>query len=238
MQRLDLHLPDKGDSFSVFVYFHGGGFERGDKASEKLMPFYKYMTDHGIAVATANYRMYPDAKYPDFIEDGAEAVAWVKAHFGDYARPEKLFVGGSSAGGHLTMILCFDRSRLGAHDISPTDIDGFLHDAGQPTCHFRMLKERGLDPKRILVDDRAPLYYVGLDEEYPVMRFIVSDNDMKNRYEETLLMISALKNFGHTAPQITLKVMNGKHCAYVQAVEENGDSVFGKLCHEFIRENL
>ena len=142
MQRLDLHLPDKGDSFSVFVYFHGGGFERGDKASEKLMPFYKYMTDHGIAVATANYRMYPDAKYPDFIEDGAEAVAWVKAHFGDYARPEKLFVGGSSAGGHLTMILCFDRSRLGAHGISPTDIDGFLHDAGQRQGNVGILDQQ------------------------------------------------------------------------------------------------
>ncbi|MBQ3074821.1 MAG: alpha/beta hydrolase [Clostridia bacterium] len=237
LQKLDIHLPEEGDAFPVFVYFHGGGFERGDKAAEKLTPFYKYMTDHKIAVVTCNYRMYPDAAYPDFIEDGAEAVAWVKAHFSEYAKMDQLFVGGSSAGGHLTMILCFDKRWLGTHGISPMDIDGFLHDAGQPTCHFNMLKERGIDPKRILVDDRAPLYYVGLEEKYPVMRFIVSDNDMKNRYEETLLMISALENFGHVAPKISLKVMHGKHCRYVGAVDENDESVFGRICRDFIEEN-
>ena len=238
LQKLDIHLPNEGDSFPVFVYFHGGGFERGDKGTEKFTPFYEYMTAHGIAVATANYRMYPDAKYPDFIEDGAEAVAWIKANFDRYAKAERLFVSGSSAGGHLTMILCFDKRWLAAHGISPLDIDGFLHDAGQPTCHFRMLAERGIDPKRILVDDRAPLYYVGLDEEYPVMKFIVSDNDKKNRYEETLLMISALENFGHTEPKVSLEVMHGKHCRYVGAVDEEGKSIFGKICSEFIKENL
>lgn len=237
LQTLDIHLPEEGDSFPVFVYFHGGGFERGDKGSEKLTPFYEYMTAHKIAVITCNYRMYPDAKYPDFIEDGARAVAWVKANFHRYAKAKQLFVGGSSAGGHLTMILCFDKRWLASHGIAPTEIDGFLHDAGQPTCHFRMLKERGIDPKRIVVDRAAPLYYVGMDEEYPVMKFIVSDDDMKNRYEETMLMISALESFGHTAPKVRLQVMHGKHCRYVGAVDEKGDSVFGQICADFIQNN-
>ena len=238
LQKLDIHLPDEGNSFPVFVYFHGGGFERGNKAGEKITPFFKYMTDRKIAVVSANYRMYPDAKYPEFIEDGAAAVAWVKNHFSEYAAMEKLFAGGSSAGGHLTMILCFDRRWLKVHGISPMDVDGFLHDAGQPTCHFRMLKERGIDPKRIVVDEAAPLFHVGLDEEYPTMRFIVSDDDMKNRYEETMLMLSALERFGHTAPKITSRVMHGKHCKYVSALDEAGESVFGKICSEFIEENL
>lgn len=237
LQKLDIHLPEGGDSFPVFIYFHGGGFERGDKGAERLTPFYEYMTAHGVAVVTANYRMYPDAKYPDFIEDGAEAVAWVKENFNRFGKMEQLFVSGSSAGGHLTMILCFDKRWLGAHGISPMDIDGFLHDAGQPTCHFRMLAERGIDPKRILVDDRAPLYYVGVDEEYPVMKFVVSDNDMKNRYEETLLMISALERFGHTQPKVSLQVMHGKHCAYVRSVDEKGESIFGKICFDFVEQN-
>ncbi len=237
-QRLDIHLPDEGAAFPVFIYFHGGGFERGDKAVEKLTPFYRYMTEKGIAVVTCNYRMYPEAKYPEFIEDGAEAVAWVKARFGEYAKMEQLFVGGSSAGGHLSMILCFDKRWLAAHGISPLEIDGFLHDAGQPTCHFRMLKERGIDPKRILVDEAAPLYHVGTDEKYPRMKFIVSDDDMKNRYEETMLMLSALEKFGHTAPEVTSQVMHGKHCGYLGAVDEVGESVFGKICAGFILETV
>ena len=34
LQRLDLYLPEK-DYFPVFVYFHGGGMEKGDKEREK-----------------------------------------------------------------------------------------------------------------------------------------------------------------------------------------------------------
>lgn len=232
LQRLDIHLPEEGNSFPVFLYFHGGGFARGDKGGREL--FFRHLTDLGIAVISANYRLYPDAKYPDFIEDGAEAVAWVKENFSPYGEMKSLYLGGSSAGAHLTMVLCFDGRWLGKHDLCAMDIDGFLHDAGQPTCHFNMLKERGIDHRRILVDETAPLFHVGKDEEYPPMKFIVSDNDMKNRYEETLLMISALRTFGHKEPEVSLQVMHGKHCAHCHTIDGDGKSVFGRLCAEFI----
>ena len=45
----------------------------------------------GIAVASADYRMYPSAKYPDFIEDAAEAVHWVSENIGRYGNCKKLF---------------------------------------------------------------------------------------------------------------------------------------------------
>ena len=61
-----------------------------------------------------------------------------------------------------------------------------LIDAGQPTAHFNVLKYADVDPRRIIVDETAPLYYVGLESEYPPMRFVVSDNDMTNRYEQTM----------------------------------------------------
>ena len=67
------------------------------------------------------------------------------------------------------------------------------------------------------------------------MYIIVSDRDMQNRYEQTMLMISTLKHFGHTE-NVQLKVMNGTHCAYVDAVDENGESVFGKLVLPFIND--
>ena len=71
-QCLDIYLPESNE-FSVLLYFHGGGLKAGDKAKEKV--FYEYMVSQGIAVVSANYRMYPTAKYPDFIVDAANAVA-------------------------------------------------------------------------------------------------------------------------------------------------------------------
>ena len=65
------------------------------------------------------------------------------------------------------------------------------------------------------------------------MLIIVSDNDMQNRYEQTMLLISTLKCFGYSE-KVKLKIMNGTHCAYVNAVDQNGNSVFGKMVTEFI----
>ncbi len=106
MQRLDLHLPDAAE-FPVFVYFHGGGLENGSRRD--CLPMDSYLVAHGVAVAEAEYRMYPTAHYPDFVEDAAAAVAWVREHISEYGHATGIFVGGSSAGGYLSMMLCFDK---------------------------------------------------------------------------------------------------------------------------------
>ena len=232
-QVLDLYLPDE-KSFASFVYFHGGGLENGDKEKAESSLMANYLTQHGVALATANYRLYPEAKYPEFIEDAANAVAWVKQHIGEYGGGDRIYVGGSSAGGYLSMMLCFDAHYLALHGIDPVSLGGFVHDAGQPTKHFNVLRECGLDTRRVIVDETAPLYHVGKAPSYPPMLFIVSDNDMQNRYEQTMLMRSTLLHFGHPQDRMLLKVMHGGHCSYVKQIDENGDSLFGKLVMDFI----
>ena len=95
------------------------------------------------------------------------------------------------------MMLCFDRRYLDAVGVDPLEISGWVHDAGQPTAHFVVLKNSGFDSKRIIVDETAPLYFIGVEKSHSPMHFIVSDNDMQNRYEQTLLLVSTLKHFGH-----------------------------------------
>ena len=145
---------------------------------------------------------------------------------------KKIYIGGSSAGGYISQMLCFDSKYLGKHNLKPMDFGGFIHDAGQPTVHFNILKERGLDTRRIVVDESAMLYHIGTGTEYPPMLFIVSDGDMENRYEQTMLVISTMKHFQYKAPD--LKVMNGSHCEYVTKIDENGDSVLGQIVMEYI----
>ena len=96
-QKLDLILPEGNHFDGVFIYFHGGGLENGSKDAD--MAFIDYLAANNVAVVTANYRMYPDAKFPDFIDDAADCVAWVKNHISDYGYCDRIFVGGSSAGG-------------------------------------------------------------------------------------------------------------------------------------------
>ncbi len=229
-QCLDIYLPEK-DAFAVLVYFHGGGFEKGDKAVRTM--FIEYLTNRGVAVVSANYRMYPDAQYPDFICDAAETVSWVFNNIKEYCNAKDIYVGGSSAGGYLSQMLCFDKRWLAPYGITPMDISGFIHDAGQPTCHFRVLKERSLDPRRVIVDDSSPLYHVGEDATYPPMLILVYDDDMRNRFEQTMLLVSTLKHFEHT-DNIKLKVLPGKHCCSLKTADENGDNTFGKLVYSFI----
>lgn len=231
-QYLDVHLPEC-DRFPVFLYFHGGGIESGDKVAKRYDAFIKHLTDKGIAVVSANYRMYPTAKYPEFIEDAACATAWVFANMRNYGEVTGIYVGGSSAGGYLSQMLCFDKKYLAKYDITPMDITGFIHDAGQPTAHFNVLRERGIDSRRVIVDESAPLYHIGVDEKYPPMLIIVSDNDMQNRYEQTMLVMSTLKHFG-LDENVKLQVMHSTHCGYVGKVDENGVSIFGKLVSDYI----
>ena len=228
---LDIYLPEC-QKFPVFVYFHGGGLEHGDKAKQQVL--YRFLADHGVAVVAPNYRMYPTAHYPDFLVDSAKAVAWTFENINTYGNATEIYVGGSSAGGYISQMLCFDDSWLSAHRIKPSDIAGYLHDAGQPTCHFNVLRERGVDSRRIVVDEASPLYHIDDSRSYPPMLVIVSDKDMKNRYEQTMLLMSTLKHFGHE--NVMLTVMQGTHCAYVCAVDENGDSVLGKMILELIHK--
>jgi len=229
-QKLDLYLPD-GDSFDLMVYFHGGGFKEGSK--EKQTWIYEYLAEHGIAAAPINYRMYPNAKYPDFIEDCAAAVAFAKTEAAKYGNVKKIFAGGSSAGGYASMLLCFNYDLLGAHGISPEELGGFFHDAGQPTVHFNVLEEAGIDSRRVIVDERAPLYYIEGGKNYPPMQFIVSDEDIPSRYEQTMLVLSTLKHFGYPEDKVDLKIMHSTHTKY-RGWMENGESVYGKMIADFI----
>ena len=232
MQKLDIHLPDEGNEFPVFVYFHGGGIVNGDKATLYSIDT---VVARGIGYVSVNYRMYPEAKYPEFIEDCAESVAWVFENIGKYCKPKGIYVGGSSAGGYLSMMLCFDKSWLGKYGISPLDVAGYIHDAGQPTVHFNVLKYSGIDSRRIIIDERAPLYHIGRDEKYAPMLIIVSDYDRQNRFEQTMLVVSTLEHFGHTE-NVELKVMKRTHCAYCRedAVDKDGNNQFGLLVADYI----
>ncbi len=111
-----------------------------------------------------------------------------------------------------------------------------MHDAGQPTAHFNVLRERGVDSRRVIVDETAPLYHIGTADTLPPMLFIVSDDDMEGRYEQTRLVLATLRHFRYNMARVYYREMHGKHCAYVRKTDKNGDSVLGHLVLEFMQK--
>ncbi|MDR0896816.1 MAG: alpha/beta hydrolase [Oscillospiraceae bacterium] len=203
---LDLYLPEGEGSFPCFVYFYGGGLTNGEKADSQALA--EGFARAGIAVAVPNYRLYPAAAYPAFIEDAAEAVAFVAAHRADYGLSE-LFVGGWSAGAYLAMMLCFDKRYLAAHGIDPDALAGFLFISGQTTKHFTVLDQSGEDPRRIIVDETAPLYHIR-STGAPLL-ILVADHDMENRLEQNQLLVGTLRHYQYPSPVLFHIVENMDH---------------------------
>jgi hypothetical protein len=213
---LNIYLPE--DSYGlhpVFIYFHGGGIEAGSK--DEISDLVN-ITSKGIALVSVGYRIYPQAKFPEFIEDTAKAIAFVK----EYGETHKLFsdiyAGGSSAGAYLAMMAYFDRRYLNKYGLIPEVVKGWIFDAGQPTVHYNVLRERGLDTRLVKIDEAAPIYYVNHDidsNRQSRLMFITADNDMTNRFEQTRLLLKTMEVFQYDMSKVEFKLMEGcTHCGY------------------------
>ncbi|MGB0907017.1 MAG: alpha/beta hydrolase [Maricaulaceae bacterium] len=99
-QKFDLYTPTSPKANSpVLVYIHGGSWDSGSKGLYKFLA--EGFTSEGLTVAALNYRLYPDAIYPDMLTDSAKGVAAVAERFPD--RP--LMLVGHSAGAYNTLML-------------------------------------------------------------------------------------------------------------------------------------
>lgn len=115
-QRLDVYSPGgKQGAAPVIVYVHGGGWTSGSKDLYRFVG--ETLAGRGYLTVMADYRLYPEVRFPAFVEDAARAVAWTRAHAGGFGGDSKrIFLMGHSAGAHIVMLLALD-----AH---------YLHDAG------------------------------------------------------------------------------------------------------------
>lgn len=234
---IDLYIPKTEGKCPVLIYFHGGGLNSGNRQDEDIL--LRLATEYGIAVATADYRMYPDAKFPEFIEDSAEAVKFVKEYNQKLNLFSEYYIGGISAGGYLAMMLFFDRSYLSRLDIAVEDIAGYIFDTGQPTTHFNVLAERGMDSRLVRIDDAAPIYYINKDYEgkdtQPKILMLYSDNDISNRAEQNMLLYRTMFDFNYNMDKVEMKCLEGYlHGEYYGAQHEDGTYILPKFYSDFI----
>jgi acetyl esterase/lipase len=105
--KLDLYLPKDARNVPMLMWIHGGAWSFGDRAWYGELG--RRFAEQGIGVAVISYRLSPKVKHPAHIEDCARAFAWLHEHAAEYGGdPERLFVSGQSAGGHLSALLTLD----------------------------------------------------------------------------------------------------------------------------------
>ena len=146
MCRLDFYRPAAAvpGGNPLLVWFHGGGLETGDKGEERQVTFAQRMGANGVAVASANYRLSPQATYPSYIEDAAQAVGWAVRNARNLGcNPSAIHVGGESAGGYLAAMLAMDSQYLASAGVDEEQVAGFIPMSGQMMTHFTVRKERG-----------------------------------------------------------------------------------------------
>ena len=113
LQKLDVVWSAEDSNTPVVIFFHGGSWRWGVKDFHREIGW--EFAKHGVTCVIADYRLYPEVRFPAFVEDAAQVVKWVRHNIGRYGGdPEKVFVMGHSSGAHIVSHLALDEKHLQA----------------------------------------------------------------------------------------------------------------------------
>ena len=167
---LDLIRPraaKAGDARHVLLQIHGGAWIIGDKR-EQAQPLMTHMAaEHGWISVAVNYRLSPQATFPDHIVDVKRAIAWIRAHIAEYGGdPNFVCVTGGSAGGHLTAL-----TALSANDprFQPgfESVDTRMAAAVPFYCVFDFLDRKGIRGSQSMIPMLAKQVFKKTPEQDP-----------------------------------------------------------------------
>jgi acetyl esterase len=93
------------DPLPALIYFHGGGWVIGNvETHDGLCRL--FANEGGFRVVSVDYRLSPEHKFPAAVDDAYGAVAWIEQNAADIGiDPNRLAVGGDSAGGNLAAVV-------------------------------------------------------------------------------------------------------------------------------------
>ena len=249
---LDLYIPEgASEPLPLIIWIHGGGWRGGSKNGINRCA---EVLKHGYALASVEYRLSGEAKFPAAVEDCKAAISylrWKAPKLG--LDPDRFGVWGSSAGGHLVAMLGTTNDVLDfdTHPVtkmaSPTvqavcnwfgptdflrmnDVTGRIdHDAPDSPESLFMGFPIQEHPEKV---QRAnPITYVTPSD--PPMLIMHGDDDQSVIYNQSELLIHALKKAG-VESQLH-RVKGGGHG--FGGAEESPEQLFA-LVLDFFNEQL
>lgn len=226
--KLNVFYPEGKKNCPVYMFIHGGGWKNGDrKFYDKLGKTY---AKKGIVAVIISYRLSPYYKHPAHVQDAASAFAWTYKNIGKYGGdPDKIFVSGHSAGGHISALLALDSKYLKAHGLSPKNIRGVIPIGGVYKIVFKVpgkgISRRDKKLMQVFGKDQSkwesasPITYVRKD----VPPFLILTGEMEPRFViyQAKLFCNALKKKG---ANVQRKEIPGKnHITEISSVGGSND---------------
>ena len=193
-QKLDVYLPGNAGSagMPVLIFFHGGYWVLGHKDTLGFMA--PPITSAPAILVTGGYRLAPGAKYPEQVDDCRNVLRWTYENISQYGGdPERIFVGGHSAGGHLASLVTLQRGLLADFQLPEDIVKGCfpvsgVFDVSDSPPERREAFLSDLDQAR----EASPLYNAAGNS---VPFFLeIGENDFPNLRDQHLAMLKTLKS--------------------------------------------
>lgn len=209
-QKLDLYLPDDAGArgLPTLLFLHGGYWTHGHKDWLGFMaPAFVALPALFISVS---YRLSPAVKHPAALEDCLAALVWAYQHTAEYGGdPQRLCVGGHSAGGHLAALLALQPALYQAKGLPADAIKTCFPVSGVYDLKGDVPQDRlqaFLGPGASLTE-ASPLHYVR-GNRTPFL-LAVGEHDFPALYQQAYAMAAALRQ--EQGPVELLEVAGADH---------------------------
>ncbi|MBI1730172.1 alpha/beta hydrolase [Candidatus Acetothermia bacterium] len=232
--RLDLYRPIGLEKAPVLLFIHGGSWREGDKS------IYTYLgrtfASQGFLTVIANYRLTPQVQHPVHVQDVARAFSWIYANISQYSGdPNKIFMMGHSAGGHLVALLALDERYLQAEGLATTLIRGVIPVSGVfdltqfPPTLFADVFTSDPDTRK----DASPISHV--DDQQPPFQIIYAQYDEPTLDTQAQALYQSVHDHGSQAH--IAEIPNKDHITIIGHIGLDGDPTTAAIV-KFIRDQL
>ncbi|MBR0657086.1 alpha/beta hydrolase [Plastoroseomonas arctica] len=196
---VDLYWPQSpAPGTPILVFFYGGNWRTGDRADYRFAG--EAFAGRGYITAVPDYRVFPEGRFPRFVQDGAAAVAGIRALVAAQGLPADgpLILAGHSAGAHLAMLLALDPRWLAAAGLPRCGVSAVLGLAGP----YDFLPIEAPDVRAVFADaadlrDTQPITFASADDPPAVLLHGTGDTVVRSANSERLAQ--ALRSAGGTA---------------------------------------
>ena len=200
-QKFDLYLPKAfTPPAPVVLFFYGGAFRAGRKEEYRVVG--EALASKGIITAVADYRIFPEGYFPDFLEDGARALAAVHARIAEFGGDlSRIFLAGHSAGAYISVMLAANPAYLRFVNADISFIRGVIAIAGryhELPLGDSIAHEIFRGPARA---ETQPATYI--DGKRPPILFLAGAHDNKEVLESHRLLTAHLREKGSEVEERT-----------------------------------
>ena len=236
--KLDIWAKQSTDKATkpVIIFYYGGGWANGERDHYGWAG--KAFAAKDFIAVVPDYRKVPKVRFPAFVEDGAEAVKWVRDNIAKYGGdPNRITVAGHSAGAHIAMMLTLDRHYLSDIGVNPKIIRATVGLSGPydflPLDSRRSINAMSAWPR---LEETQPIHFARADA--PPIMVVTSTEDDTVKPRNAILLSEKLNSLG---AYVIFKVYQGlNHEAVAMALSKpfRGSAPVLDDMTTFLRERL